>query len=67
MLVALAQAIVRFPEPYLVGAILSLVLFVGWVIISERRTRHLAKLIRAARGSVRESGGASDIRRRARR
>jgi hypothetical protein len=26
-----------------------LVLFVGWVIHSDRRTRHLAELIRAAR------------------
>lgn len=53
MMVSLAQATGGFPEPYFIGAILSPVLFVGWVIISKRRTRHLTQLIRAVRGPVR--------------
>jgi hypothetical protein len=34
-----------------------LVLFLGWVILSENRTRHLAKLIRALRGPTRSRNG----------
>ncbi|GAB3959235.1 hypothetical protein GCM10027614_78310 [Micromonospora vulcania] len=36
--------------PDLVVAVLVSMLFVSWVIISERRTRHLVQLIRALRG-----------------
>jgi hypothetical protein len=45
----LASVIGGLPRPYLLMAIGVPVVFVGWVIMSERRTRHLAQLIRAWR------------------
>ncbi|MFJ6154295.1 hypothetical protein [Micromonospora profundi] len=45
----LAWLIEGWPRPYLFMAIGVLVVFVGWVITSERRTRHLVQLIRAWR------------------
>ncbi|WP_406073825.1 hypothetical protein [Micromonospora sp. NBC_01638] len=57
MALRLAQLVGDLPGPYIMGAILLPVLFVGWVIVSERRTRHLTQLIRAVRGSVRPGGG----------
>lgn len=58
-MVRLAQLVGDLPGPYVMGAILLPVLFVGWVIRSERRTRHLTQLIRAVRGSARPGGGSS--------
>jgi hypothetical protein len=49
MVMYLTQAVGGSPEPYLVGAILTPVLFVSWVIASKRRTRRLVLLIRATR------------------
>ncbi|MDO3704047.1 hypothetical protein Q3W71_20485 [Micromonospora sp. C28SCA-DRY-2] len=57
MVVRLMQTIGDLPESYIMGAILLPVLFLGWVIMSERRTRHLTQLIRAVRGQVRSTGG----------
>ncbi|MFG1890421.1 hypothetical protein ACGFIR_21475 [Micromonospora sp. NPDC049051] len=57
MALRLVQLVGDLPGPYIMGAILLPVLFVGWVIVSERRTRHLTQLIRAVRGSVRPGGG----------
>ncbi|WP_319462635.1 hypothetical protein [Micromonospora sp. RTP1Z1] len=57
MVVRLAQLVGDLSGPYIMGAILLPVLFVGWVIMSKRRTRHLTQLIRAMRGSVRPRGG----------
>ncbi|WFE22800.1 hypothetical protein O7621_05520 [Solwaraspora sp. WMMD937] len=56
MAARLVQAIGDLPNPYILGAILLPMLFVGWVIMSERRTRHLTQLIRAVRGQVRPRG-----------
>ncbi|MEU1604028.1 hypothetical protein [Micromonospora matsumotoense] len=56
MAARLAQLAGDLPGPYIMGAILLPVLFLGWVIMSEQRTRHLTQLIRAVRGSVRPGG-----------
>lgn len=56
MAARLAQLVGDLPGSYIMGAILLPVLFLGWVIMSERRTRHLTQLIRAVRGSVRPGG-----------
>ncbi|GGM39865.1 hypothetical protein GCM10007977_046600 [Dactylosporangium sucinum] len=44
-----ARVIGGLPWPHLAMVILISMLFVGWVIISELRTRHLVQLIRAWR------------------
>lgn len=62
MVGSLAQAVWALPVPAL-GAAIVLMMFVSWVIASERRTRHLTQLIRAWRGSGRRSG-ARFVRRR---
>ncbi len=49
MVDGLAWVIEGWPQSYLFMAIGVLVIFVGWVITSERRTRHLVQLIRAWR------------------
>ncbi|MEU7979899.1 hypothetical protein AB0B63_15335 [Micromonospora sp. NPDC049081] len=57
MAARLAQLVGDLPGPYIMGAILlPVLLFLGWVIMSEQRTRHLTQLIRAVRGSVRPGG-----------
>ncbi|MDW5329573.1 hypothetical protein [Plantactinospora sp. KLBMP9567] len=59
----LIRVIGLLPRPDLTMAILVLMLFVGWVIINERRTRHLVQLIRALRGPA-DTGRAVQPRRR---
>lgn len=48
----LAWVIESWPLHYLVMAI-GVLMFVGWVITSERRTRHMVQLIRAWRSGRR--------------
>lgn len=47
-----------FVDPRMAAAALLLLFFLGWVILSEDRTRHLISLIRAVRQSDRASRGA---------
>lgn len=63
MAATLAEGIGEIPAPWLIGGVVSLTLFVAWVIVSERRTRHLSQLIRAVRGSDRPDARSRDRRR----
>ncbi|BCB83718.1 hypothetical protein [Phytohabitans suffuscus] len=56
MFVRLAQAIGGVPDAYIAAAVVLPVLFLGWVIVSARRTRHLTQLIRALRGPADPDG-----------
>ncbi len=51
MATRMVRAATALPLPYLIVAIVVLVLFVAWVVNSEQRTRHLAQLIRAWRAT----------------
>jgi hypothetical protein len=44
-----------FVDPRMAAAVILLLFFLGWVILSEDRTRHLVSLIRALRQSERAS------------
>ncbi|MEJ3742813.1 hypothetical protein WEI85_05950 [Actinomycetes bacterium KLBMP 9797] len=50
----------------LVAGVILLLVFLGWVILSEDRTRHLVSLIRALRQPDRASNGARRRRPRGR-